>query len=653
MIKSMPPKFMLQFLIAFAAYAATPPSITAIVNSATFVPGPVAAGSIATIFGFDFTISTALASGPTLPTNLGGLTVYVDGVASPVWYVSPRQINFQIPWEIAGRGQVSVVIISGNTVSNELPVTVSELAPGLYATALLSATAQPVTLSDANSAGGLDRKPRAAYRGEFVTFYATGLGPVENTPSSGKAPDTVIRSTASPTVTIGTVNAMVAFAGLAVAGPNPYLPGIYQVIVRVPEQAPSGAAVPVVLSVGGKQSNTVTLAIQDGRGVSLAKWIELGDSGAVIARAVTSQNTCPDIVINSKAQPMTRRAEPTLPLWPVLSCETLLPSGAASVSIEEQALRPPVDDLERITVVGDTGCRMEGPANFQSCNDAVAWPVFRISDLIATTKAQLLIHNGDFHYRRDSCPPGNAGCAGSPWGFNWDTWRADFFEPFQSSFTVAPWIFVRGNHETCDLAGEGWFRFLDPHPMPSSCQAYTDPVNIKIGQFQVINLDASFTDDTNIVPDQVKAYAAQFDTIRQITGPNAWLVLHRPLWGIRSNLNSNVGLQQASNNSLPAGIQLVISGHTHLFQTYSFAGTRASQVVIGNSGDTLTAQPTIPIVGAILGDAPVTRATSLSHFGFTTITSTGLLQWVAVDRDTNGAPVTACNIQQTQITCDK
>ena len=40
-----------------------------------------------------------------------------------------------------------------------------------------------------------------------------------------------------------------------------------------------------------------------------------------------------------------------------------------------------------------------------------------------------MIHVGDYIYREDPCPAGDEGCAGSPYGDNWPTWEADFFEP--------------------------------------------------------------------------------------------------------------------------------------------------------------------------------------------------------------------------------
>jgi hypothetical protein len=70
------------------------------------------------------------------------------------------------------------------------------------------------------------------------------------------------------------------------------------------------------------------------------------------------------------------------------------------------------------------------------------------------------------------CPAGNTGCANSPYGYGWEAWNADFFEPSEPQLAVAPWIMVRGNHETCDRAGDGWFRFLDHAKPPSACEKF-------------------------------------------------------------------------------------------------------------------------------------------------------------------------------------
>jgi uncharacterized protein (TIGR03437 family) len=105
------------------------------------------------------------------------------------------------------------------------------------------------------SGGG--RKPVAA--SEFISIYCTGLGAVSNQPATGiAAPAGPLSVTiATPTVTIGGIMAQVTFSGLA-----PGAVGLYQVNVQVPVGAPAGDAVPVTLSIGGVDSNTVTIAVQ-------------------------------------------------------------------------------------------------------------------------------------------------------------------------------------------------------------------------------------------------------------------------------------------------------------------------------------------------------------------------------------------------------
>src|ERR1700693_3078812 len=95
--------------------------------------------------------------------------------------------------------------------------------------------------------------------GSYIQIYCTGLGPVTNQPPTGGSAlvSPLSATTTSPTVTIGGTAATVVFSGLA-----PGAIGEYQVNVQVPASAPSGNAVPVVISIGGVNSNPVTISVQ-------------------------------------------------------------------------------------------------------------------------------------------------------------------------------------------------------------------------------------------------------------------------------------------------------------------------------------------------------------------------------------------------------
>ena len=100
---------------------------------------------------------------------------------------------------------------------------------------------------------------RPARPGEFVAIFATGLGPVEPPLATGApaSDDPLSVTTTLPQVTIGGVPATVTFSGLA-----PGFVGLYQINVEIPAGAPSGGAVAVVVTIGGVQSNVVTIAIE-------------------------------------------------------------------------------------------------------------------------------------------------------------------------------------------------------------------------------------------------------------------------------------------------------------------------------------------------------------------------------------------------------
>src|SRR5262249_36440785 len=153
------------------------------------------------------------------------------------------------------------------------------------------------------------------------------------------------------------------------------------------------------------------------------------------------------------------------------------------------------------------------------------------------------------------------------------------------ALAVAPWVFVRGNHEDCNRAWEGFFRFLDFRPFTGVCPAYSDPVSIPIGGLRLVIMDDSAANDVFVDLAQVDQYTPQFDMARGQVTPNPGLLMPRPLWafGVFETLGqtpvTNVPLQAASQNSLPAGVDLVLSGHGHFFEAVNFVQDRAPQLI--------------------------------------------------------------------------
>jgi hypothetical protein len=89
-------------------------------------------------------------------------------------------------------------------------------------------------------------------------------------------------------------------------------------------------------------------------------------------------------------------------------------------------------------------------------------------------------------------------------------------------------------------------------------------------------LDSSSAHDNDAPQNLVDVYSAQIDALSDVAGDNAWLVAHHPVWGIGEFngdlFRSNVTLQESTGNSLKPDINLVLSGHIHLFEMLSFEG---------------------------------------------------------------------------------
>ena len=388
-----------------------------------------------------------------------------------------------------------------------------------------------------------------------------------------------------------------------------------------------------------------------------AAWVELGPGGVAQVRAISESAACPGLIVDGAQQAMRIRAASDGGSFAVTVCEASLAAGAREATVGGRWVPLPTASPRRIIVIGDTGCRMEAPDDFQACNDAAAWPFARIAATAAAWRPDVVIHLGDFHYRESPCPAGNAGCAGSPSGDNWPTWRADFFTPAEPLLRTAPWVFIRGNHELCSRAGQGWFRFLEPGPRPATCTDDTAPYVVRLGDVVLAVIDSSPASDSKAVPADVARYAAQLDRLATMKPPYTWLATHRPPWAVINIGGSpptlatgNATLQAALDGRVPASLRLVLAGHVHLFEALGFGERRPVAMVVGNSG-TLVDRPVPPNpAGMVLDGATVTTGKTLREFGFVVMDAVGD-EWRATVRDVEGRPLAECTITGRTLAC--
>lgn len=388
----------------------------------------------------------------------------------------------------------------------------------------------------------------------------------------------------------------------------------------------------------------------------LPAWLEFGPDGVLLARTLTSA-ACPDLNIDGQAVVMQQRGMADA-AFPVTACEAIVPFGAAAASINDVALPLPGGPLERIAVIGDTGCRLSDYDNaFQSCNDPAAWPFAQVATSVAAWQPDLIIHVGDYLYRESPCPADEPGCAGSPSGDNWVTWNADFVAPAGPLFTAAPLVMMRGNHETCDRNPEGWFRFFDPRPYQKACQTYTDPYIVPLNGVTLAALDSAEASDTKATPEETKEYVREFGLISDTAPAGSWLVTHRPVWGVfseqhRDTEGEDAAYESAIGDRLSANLALIVSGHIHIAEALSFeeSSNLPPQLISGNSGTALDTMPTGTPTGAELDDPELVEAEILSSFGFLTLEPGGT-GWVATQRDASGSAKVVCELGKDAAGC--
>lgn len=225
-----------------------------IVNAAGFAPAPapLAAGSIVSLFGAGLATTTMTATTIPLPNTLAGTQVLMNGLHAPLFFVSPGQINAQVPWEVKGNSILSVRVVVNGAQSNLVSANLATAAPGIFTTS----TGAAVVVHAADSSLVTPSNP--AKPGEYLTIYCTGLGPVSTSLLSGAAsPSSPLAHSLNPAiVTIGGVSTLVSFSGL-----TPGLVGLYQVNVQVPSIVTLGTSVAIALQAGGVAANSTTIAM--------------------------------------------------------------------------------------------------------------------------------------------------------------------------------------------------------------------------------------------------------------------------------------------------------------------------------------------------------------------------------------------------------
>lgn len=217
-----------------------------VVNSASYQPitASLAPGELITLYGTGLaSASTAMQGGQAFPTSLGGVSVSINNLPCPIYYVSPTQLSVIVPNEVASNqtGLANIQVTSNGVASNVVQMYLSDSAPGAF-----SQTENGIGLAAAlhGGTGSLITSTNPAGAGEYISLFLTGLGPVTPAVADGALGPTSPLSV-SDIYSAGNLSVyfndygpngfsvensgVIQYAGLA-----PGFAGLYQINVQVP-----------------------------------------------------------------------------------------------------------------------------------------------------------------------------------------------------------------------------------------------------------------------------------------------------------------------------------------------------------------------------------------------------------------------------------
>jgi uncharacterized protein (TIGR03437 family) len=227
--------------VMFIHGASLETNITGVSNAVSFQPA-ASPGGILAVYGSQLSDSAQQASTLPLPFTLSGVSATVNGLAAPLFYVSPNQLNIQVPYE-AGAGPAVVGVNNKGKIAG-FQFQITPTSP-----AIVTDASGSVVPSATVAQGGV----AVLYMtgdGDVTPALATGESPAAGSPAAG-----LPQPRAPVTLTVGGTQTFLQFIGIV-----PGVVGLTQVNFTVPASVAAGNQ-PVVVTVGGVQSLPVNITV--------------------------------------------------------------------------------------------------------------------------------------------------------------------------------------------------------------------------------------------------------------------------------------------------------------------------------------------------------------------------------------------------------
>jgi uncharacterized protein (TIGR03437 family) len=228
---------------------------TGIENGAGTTPvTAIAPGSVASIFGGNMAAGTAIAPANPLPQTLGGVSLMLGSRLLPLFFVSPSQMNFQLPADVPP-GPATLTVVAEGAANVTATFTVVQDAPGLFQQIV---NGQSFALAF-HADGTLVTQTSLAQIGELLTVYGTGFGPTNPArPEGFVVPASPIYTAVDPVTVSAGSGTLTPSATFALAGSV----GVDAVQFTLTDPTLSGTNAALSITINGQQSNTVLLPVQ-------------------------------------------------------------------------------------------------------------------------------------------------------------------------------------------------------------------------------------------------------------------------------------------------------------------------------------------------------------------------------------------------------
>ncbi len=244
----------------------SPPSpvVASLVNGASYVEGAVAPGenvvAIGTDLGPPFAVGGSLTADGTVAAETSDTKLLFDGIAAPILYAWGQQTSALVPYEVAGKATTQVQLEYQGVQSDAVTYDVASVAPGIYTQDGTGLGAGAILNQDGFT---INSPETPAQKGSTVSVFMTGGGitaPASTTGEIMPPPGTVLSWLAAQvTCSIGGIPAGFSYAG----GAPGLVAGLVQVNIQIPDNAPSGPEVPLVISFESSDKSVISSS-QDG-----------------------------------------------------------------------------------------------------------------------------------------------------------------------------------------------------------------------------------------------------------------------------------------------------------------------------------------------------------------------------------------------------